>query len=156
MLDLGYFLDSSIGGITNKAFSTVNVHDHYGNLLPADIVAQSSIHEILHTVRLGHPFEITQSEDTKLIRTGPNSFETTDKTDSNIVNNIMNYGSITIDGKRGDNMVFLTPGQLSFIRKEIYMQSQGYGFMKGIPVNYNTINEYDENYWMDFPGTAVN
>lgn len=37
-------------------------------------IGSDATHEILHTLRLEHPFEIMQTEDTKLLRVAPNSF----------------------------------------------------------------------------------
>ena len=42
----------------------------------------------------------------------------------------MNYSFISIDGKYGDDMRYLTKGQFDSIRKEIYLQNLGYGFNK--------------------------
>lgn len=73
-----------------------------------------------------------------------------DKTDKNLINNIMNYTSITIDGKKGNNLVYLTKGQFLFLLNEIHLQSKGYGFLK-------KGKGYDEymDYWLNWPGTPI-
>ena len=62
----------------------------------------------------------------------------------------VNYSGIQIDWLRGNNLVSLTRGQLEFVRKEIELQKQGYGFI-GRGKSYE---EYLE-YWLDLPGTPV-
>jgi len=58
----------------------------------------------------------------------------------------MNYSFIKIDGKSGEDMRFLTKGQFDFIRKEIYLQSIGYGLNK----------LRNDDYWQSFPGQPLN
>ena len=137
-------MDKSIGGTTSWVYSTINLLDNSGQLQSFYELAKTTIHELFHTVRLDHPFENTQTRDTQLIKTGPNSYKTTAFTDPNIVNNIMNYSLITIDGKYGDDMRYITKGQFEFIRKEIYLQYLGYGYNK----------EFND-YWESFPGLHV-
>lgn len=132
---------SSKAGTTFRLTSSVNVLDNSGNPKSSEIIADDAIHEIFHTVRLDHPFESTQTEDTKLIQTGPNSFESTPETDSNIVNNVMNYPGISLDNKLSIRQNALTPGQLKFMINEIRIQKQG-----NLP----------QGYWMFFPGVPVN
>lgn len=158
-LSLDFFSDNSIGGSTSMMSSIVNIHGKDGNLASPMEVAQSAVHELLHTVRLDHPFEITQVSDTELINTGNNSFITTSNTDPNIVNNIMNYSFISINGQRGTDLTHLTKGQFGFIRKEIMLQRLGYGFFKNNPDisnNGNLINyAIYQWYWEKVPGTPV-
>ena len=124
-------------------------------------VGEDAVHEMLHTLRLAHPFEMTQTTDTKLLRVAPNSFVSTPTTDANIVNNIMSYPMIMVNGQKGTNLVFLTNGQLNFMLNEINLQNQGYGFLpKYNPSltseqNATLYNLYYENYWLNIPGTSV-
>lgn len=137
----------------------MNPYDKNGILLSAEDIAQSAIHEILHTVRLDHPFEITQSWDTHLIKIAPNEYISSYFTDPNIVNNIMNYSCISINGKHGNDMRYLTKGQFEFMRKEIYLQSQGLGvFNPGSPISEESLSKYYhryESYWNNIPGIPV-
>lgn len=119
-------------------------------------LAESAIHELLHTIRVGHPFTVTQSEDCKLIRTiSKLHFRTTEKTDKNIYYNIMNYNIIYINDKYLDDLwktkraEYLTKGQLNFMLKEIELQ------MKGAGTRSNSL-KFDE-YWMfgEYPGERV-
>ncbi len=159
-LILDSYADNSIGGSTTIMTSLVNAYGKNGQLLSPEEVALSAVHEMLHTLRLDHPFENTQTSDTELFRVGPNDYVTSNKTDPNIVNNIMNYSSIRINGHTGTNMQYLTPGQFSFIRNEIKLQNQGYGFIKYNPAISNSENmlnykKYYEDYWFKIPGTPV-
>ena len=90
--DFARFIDPSQGGSTSFMYTSINMFQEGGVLRDINSVAQSSVHELFHTVRVAHPFELTQSPDTELISIGPNSYITTHNTDPNIVNNIMNYG----------------------------------------------------------------
>lgn len=104
-------------------------------------------------MRLDHPFETTQTNDTELINVGANSFISSSSTDPDIAHNSMNYSIITIDGKPVSNMNKITSQQLQFIRKEIQLQNQGYGFhSKKVGKNYDT---FFLNYWLNIPGTPV-
>ena len=158
-LSLDYFADNNIGGTTSRMSSIVNIVGKDGSLASPMEVAQSTIHELLHTVRLDHPFETAQVSDTKLINNGKNSFITTSTTDPNIANNIMNYSFIVINGQRGSDLTHLTKGQFDFIRKEIMLQRLGYGFFKynsSISNNRNLINyAIYQWYWENIPGTPI-
>lgn len=153
-------MDGAIGGRTSYFHSSVNLFNRTGELRPLSDIGSDAIHEILHTVRLAHPFELTQTEDTKLVRVAPNTFVSTPTTDINIINNVMNYPMITIDGQKSTNQNSLTKGQLDFILKEINLQNQGYGFFKYNPAltqeqNLNLYKQYYESYWHNIPGTPV-
>ena len=115
---------SIIAGSTTYMSSQVNVNDKNGALKDYAIVAADVSHELLHTLRLAHPFERTQTADTKLLRVGPNSYISTPSTASNIGNNVMNYPMITIDGKTSTSQNSLTKGQLNLMLKEIELQKQ--------------------------------
>ncbi len=154
-------MDGAIGGTTSFFNSSVNLVNKAGELRSLSDVGSDATHEMLHTVRLEHPFETTQTEDTKLLRVAPNSFVSTPTTDANIVNNVMNYPMITIDGQKSTNQNSLTKGQLNFMMNEINLQNQGYGFKpKYNPAltpeqNANLYKQYYENYWLNTPGTPV-
>ena len=115
-------MNNNIGGMTSYFNSFVNLYNSAGELRSLSSVGSDATHEMLHTLRLDHPFEITQTADTELLRVAPNSFVSTPTTDKNIVNNIMNYPIITIDGQKGSNLNSLTKGQLNFMLKEIEEQ----------------------------------
>ena len=149
VLDIGVFTDNTFGGNTHKLFSSINVYGKNGEIQSASSFAQSAVHELFHTIRLNHPFESTQTTDTKLIQIGQSSFITTAETDPNIVNNIMNYSYITINGKQGTSLNKLTKGQFEYIRHEIKQQEKGHGLLKG-----PYLDTYD-SYWTDWPGTPV-
>jgi len=151
-----------IAGSTTYMSSQVNVNDRNGALKDYSIVATDVTHELLHTLRLGHPFERTQTADTKLLRVGPNSYISTPSTVSNIVDNVMNYPMITIDGKASTTQNSLTRGQLDLMLKEIELQKQGYGIYKYNNKLTNSQNEelyskYFINYWDhdQWPGYPV-
>ena len=154
-------MNNNIGGMTSYFNSFVNLYNSAGELRSLSSVGSDATHEMLHTLRLDHPFEITQTADTELLRVAPNSFVSTPTTDKNIVNNIMNYPIITIDGQKGSNLNSLTKGQLNFMLKEIDLQNQGYGFKPQynpsltIDQNTNLFKKYYENYWNNIPGTPV-
>ena len=153
---------SIIAGSTTYMSSQVNVNDKNGALKDYAIVAADVSHELLHTLRLAHPFERTQTADTKLLRVGPNSYISTPSTASNIGNNVMNYPMITIDGKTSTSQNSLTKGQLNLMLKEIELQKQGYGIYKYNNKLTNSQNEelyskYFTNYWdqEQWPGYPV-
>jgi hypothetical protein len=154
-------LDDNVGGMTSYFKSSVNMFNTADELRSLSDVGSDATHEMLHTLRLEHPFEVTQTEDTKLLRVAPNSFVSTPATDKNIVNNIMNYPMITIDGMKSSNQNSLTKGQLNFMLDEINLQRQGYGFMPKYnsaltpEQNANLYKQYYENYWLNLPGTSV-
>ena len=154
-------MNGNIGGMTSYFNSSVNLYNSAGELRLLSSVASDATHEMLHTLRLEHPFEVTQTADTELLRVAPNSFVSTSTTDKNIVNNIMSYPMITIDGQKGSNLNSLTKGQLNFMLKEIDLQNQGYGFRPqynpSLTLEQNTTlyKQYYDNYWNNPPGTPV-
>jgi hypothetical protein len=153
--------DNNIGGMEYTGSANVNIRDKIGNLRsPAD-VAKDAVHELLHTVRLDHPFENTQSLDTELIHISGNNYRSTPKTDSNILYNIMNYSSTNIDGRLADRkQTLLTRGQINMMVKEITMQKQGYGMRQYDPNISETANQQRAlrmyfDYWENKPGQSV-
>ncbi len=143
----GYIL---IGGQTTSQYSAVNIYKKDGTIKNPEEFARNTVHELFHTIRLQHPFEVTQADDTRLINVAPNKFITAPGTNPNILYNIMNYSLINIDGKNlGDlwkktPIRLITPGQINFILKEIHMQMNG----AGLPND----KKYD---WINFPGYNV-
>lgn len=124
-----YFLGTQSGGrieILNDPQDNINLLLDLG---------ESAVHELLHTLRLDHPFEITLCSDTKLVfdNKNVNSYFTTPQTSPSIYYNIMNYGMININGKnlkalwKTKRPEYITKGQLSFILKEIELQRNGLG-----------------------------
>ena len=153
---------SIIAGSTTYMGSQVNVNDKNGALKDYAIVATDVSHELLHTLRLAHPFERTQTDDTKLLKVGPNSYISTPSTASNIGNNVMIYPMTTIDGKTSTSQNSLTKGQLNLMLKEIELQKQGYGIYKynnklTISQNEELFSKYFTNYWDQelWPGYPV-
>ena len=154
-------MNDNIGGMTSYFHSSVNLLNSSGKVRSVSTVGEDATHEMLHTLRLKHPFETTQTADTKLLRTAPNTFVSTPTTDANIVNNVMNYPMITINGQKGTNQTFLTKGQLNFMLNEINLQNQGYGFIPKYnssltpSQNTNLYKQFYENYWLNLPGVPV-
>ncbi len=108
-------MDGAIGGGSTSYFnSSVNLFNKAGELRSLSEIGSDATHEMFHTVRLAHPFEITQTEDTKLLKVAPNSFISTPTTDANIVNNIMSYSMITIDGQKKYQSKFIDKRTIKF------------------------------------------
>jgi RHS repeat-associated protein len=138
----------SIAGMTVNQNSLVNIYHKDGTIKSPEEIAEDGIHELFHTLRLGHPFETTQGPDTKLIRLEGSSYETTQTTDPKIIYNIMSYSIIKINGQNAENsqMVLLTKDQLKMILNEIDLQKNGAGTAKR--KDYN-------DYWLNIPGEDV-
>ncbi len=145
---------ANFGFAGNTMFEKVslNVYNNDGSLKSPNVVGEDGAHELPHTLRTAHPFEITQSPDTRLIKTGVNEYSSTPTTNVNIKYNIMNYSMIKIDGvKLGDLWKLkpgnlLTPGQLQHMQNEIKLQTNGAGTNKDP-------NYFD--YWINTPGIDV-
>lgn len=148
VLTLGGLTDPKQGGQTKFFYSDVNLLNASGEMRSYMDVGYDAVHELLHTARVDHPFETTQSSDVELIRNG-GTYLSTPNTDSNILYNIMNYPSTTIDGKSyrtsGSSIPqgMMTPGQVQFLLKEINLQKNGAGLTTQDP------------YWFIFPGIPV-
>jgi len=142
----------SVVGGTSMNLSTADSQEIDDGLLLMNL-GETSIHELLHTIRLDHPHNYTQTSDTKLIFNSGIDFETTPNTHPNVLYNIMIYGFIFVDGKRlSDSWNFkrpeyLTPGQLNFMLKEIDGQKRGDGTNK--PYHNYTL------YWAYPPGDEI-
>jgi hypothetical protein len=138
-----------IAGMSSFENVGTNIYNKDGSVKTPEELAQTVIHELLHTLRLAHPFEKTQGADTKLIHQGANNFLSTPTTDPNILHNIMNYTLINIDDKslQGKPMILLTNDQLNLMLNEIELQKQGAGTEPGT-------QEYFD-YWINTPGENV-
>ncbi len=118
--------DLVVAGSTIGDNIAINMYDKYNNVVSPEMFAEDVVHELFHTLLLDHPFEMTQTDDSKLIKVdNKGNFETTADTHENILYNIMNYGSISIDGQnlgelwethRND---LLTPQQVGLVVKRI-------------------------------------
>lgn len=110
-------------------------------------MAITVIHELMHSVRLDHPFERVQTDDSKLYNEGFNRYSTSLSTDENMAYNIMLYPSCIINGFRLRNLwkkkkpEYLTKGQLSIVFKEINAQKKGRGTYDKYDATTLTFNE---------------
>ena len=138
--------DVMIGGMASFQGVSVNIYGKDGEFRNPTELAVDAVHELLHTLRLGHPFEITQGCDTELIHQGGNNYLSTSTTDQNILHNIMNYSITNINGQNPYKpMIYLTNDQLNLMMIEIGLQKQGAG----------TWREDYWDYWLNMPGENV-
>lgn len=134
-------------GATVASSSWVSLYNKLGEFRSLYDVARDGVHELFHTLRLDHPFGKTLTNDTKLISLNATTFETTSETDPNISYNLMNYGSITIDGEKLRDLWkdgrhdSLTPGQIEFILNEIQLQMSGAGISNNVDYYMKVIGE---------------
>ena len=152
---------ADLAGLESYGSFSATLLKRDGSIKTPNEFALDYIHELLHTVRLFHPHELTQSDDTKLVFQGGGNFLSTPTTDPNILFNIMLNDKVSIDGTTTttNNMNRLTNGQLGFMLNQIDMQKQGYGIF--IYNNNNTQIENENNnsrylnYWQNFQGVPV-
>ncbi|MBI3518087.1 MAG: hypothetical protein HY062_01850 [Bacteroidetes bacterium] len=156
-----------IAGSSSKGQTNINIYNKDGSIKSPEDLAEDVVHELLHTLRIDHPFETTQGPSTALTQVGTNAYASTNTTDPNIAYNIMNYPMISIDGKKlGDlwkekRPTLITQDQLKLMTKEINLQMKGYGVMpkynKGITLEQNAerFKKYYDSYWNKMPGTPV-
>lgn len=143
--------EASTGTNTIANISNVESMREDNSFLLLDL-GEGAVHELLHTLRLEHPFSKTQAEDTKLINLGWERLKTTPTTDPNIYYNILNYNFKIIDGKLlGDLWKFkrpeyITKGQLQFIFDEIDRQQNGEGTTQDVIEATYERSEWDI-YW---------
>jgi len=137
----------NIGGITCFNFASADIYKKDGSLKTPAELAIDAVHELLHTVRIDHPIDRTQGNDTKLIHQGGYNYTSSENTDQNIINNIMNYPLLNIDGQNLTNipLYLLTKDQLQLLINEINLQKQGFGTSR---------DDYFD-YWLNFPGVKV-
>ena len=141
--------NSGIAGNHGNGYIYVNLLDRNNMLKSIDVFASDVIHELLHDLRLDHPFELTQTLDTELIKIGHNSFVTTKNTIYSISTNVMNYDFITINGfvlkETNSNALLnsISPGQIQLMMNEIDLQQKGAGFLS------------TDSYWSKTPGYEV-
>lgn len=114
---------SNTAGMSYLFASLVNIRSITGSLNSLKQISSDAIHELLHTLKLNHPFEETQTQDTELIQVGRNQYLSYPHTDRKIYSNVMNYGGLFIDGILTTAGSDLTPGQLQFMLKEIKLQN---------------------------------
>ena len=129
----------NIAGMSFGLNSSINISNNDGSDKSFDGITDDALHELFHTVRLDHPFEVTQTEDTELFRISNTDFAPGVQTDPDIVNNIMSYPHITINSVKPTRQNKLTSGQIKFIINEIKLQKEG----------------TDSNYWFNTPGIPV-
>jgi len=128
---------------------SINTFNKDNSIKSPEDVGLDAVHELMHTIRIDHPFETTQSPDAELLLVKGKNYVTTKTTDKNIYYNIMNYSSVIINNKplktlwKDKAPELLTNGQIKLMRQEIGLQKQGYGFG----------NKF--NYWFTTPGTPV-
>jgi RHS repeat-associated protein len=122
----------TIAGSTSWNLIQLSMYNSDGSLVPIAEIGAIIIHELLHTLKLNHPFDeppCADISDTDLIDEGYNNYTTTISTHPYVFNNIMMYEMMTIDGQQPitSDMDLLTPGQMEFISTEIENQMGGAG-----------------------------
>jgi len=148
----------SIGGATYFGDITMPINNtKTGEIRTSEDLVDDAVHELMHTLRIWHPFEIYQTKDTelKIDQSRKNSYRTTNNTDKNIIFNLMIYPSTIIDGQRAGDVwrnqrpALLTAGQIKLMLNEIKLQESGAGsqdFLQSDSEGYN-------RFWGDFrPG----
>ncbi len=161
----GYY---TVDGVTVPGQASVNIYNKDNSLKTPQDVAIDAVHELLHTLRVEHPFEKTQVPDTKLTFVSASfGFLTTPATDKSIYYNIMNYSMITIDFQRLGNLwktklpTMLTKDQVGMVLHEITLQKQGYGaypkYNKNLsPQQFQSLGKkLYTDYWNNSPGTPT-
>jgi hypothetical protein len=143
-------------------------------------MAITIIHELMHSVRLDHPFERIQTADSKLYNEGFSRYSTSLSTDENIFYNIMLYPSCIINSFRLRDLwkkkkpEYLTKGQMDLVFKEIDTQKQGVGTVDKYDATTLTFSENEtleirdnkmedkldrwstfDWYWTFFPGKKI-
>jgi RHS repeat-associated protein len=156
-----------IEGGTWQHISTVTVLNADGSIKHASEVGKDAVHELIHTLRLDHPFGIVQTNDTKLIYNGYWNYLTYPETDPDIIYNIMNYGFMRInnnllsDAWQQRDGILLTKGQINFMLKEIDLQKKGFGLYPKRNESdtqekfEQEVNEKYLDYWDNIPGEPV-
>jgi RHS repeat-associated protein len=122
--------DLVVVGQTTGYIMHIQTRNKFNQFLTPEEFAPDGIHEIMHTARIGHPFEITQSIDTELLLGDGVDLITTVNTDSNIALNVMMYGHYSINGTMVSESIknskfstlLLTGGQINYLMKEIEIQ----------------------------------
>lgn len=141
--------NSIVAGMTSSGSSFLSLLTYSNKLKQPDQFAYDFIHELLHTLRLEHPFELTQTEDTELIKIGPNSYQSTSKTTPDILENVMMYDMIKVDGQSFKDIKSegyqnkITLGQIDLMLREIDLQQKGSGCSP------------QDSYWFNIPGYEV-
>jgi RHS repeat-associated protein len=156
-----------IAGMTSFGASNINIYKKDGSVKSPEELGEDVVHELLHTLRIEHPFEKTQGADTKLVHQGGNDYATAPTTDPNISYNIMNYSMIKINGRKlgtlwkSKSPTLVTKDQINLMLNEISLQKQGYGvapkYNRGASQMQNdqNYNNYYQSYWFNTPGQDV-
>ena len=126
---------NTIAGISGYENAQANLYKKSGVLKTPQEFAIDFIHEVFHTIMLEHPVEWTQGIELTLIQDPTTKFKstykTTDKTDKNILFNIMMYDWFVVDGKiakeEGKPLEYLTKSQIELLEKEVSRQTKGEG-----------------------------
>jgi RHS repeat-associated protein len=119
-----------VAGFAMWNFISCDLMESSGALVPTEVVASTVLHELMHTLRLEHPFECNnQTNDIELIRYDAGTYQTTNNSDPYLENNLMMYNYMSVDGVKvdADTAPRLTPGQIEFILNEIQRQVNGEG-----------------------------
>jgi len=147
---------AQVTGAAYGNFWTQEIYDRGGILSSPKSVAETFVHELLHTANLSHPFEYTQSPDVELVKVDKQAYESTESTQFGIGMNIMNYQFLTYNGFRGDSPfspynilnpegnLNLTEGQVGTMLQSISDQENGAG-----------ANGILDAYWIENMGEPV-
>ena len=111
---------------------SINVQNSDGSLKTPEQVGIDGVHELFHTLRLGHPFSKDNPiPDAKLLKAPNGDHFMTPNTSWDILENVMNYEFTKINGVSADQsnvkLKKLTRGQIRYIINAIYQQQKGYG-----------------------------
>ena len=146
---------TNIAGLNIKNSALINMHrppegekEDFVNQL-----RETTVHELFHSIRLDHPFDSVQSDDSELQKgSRTKTLYTAESTDPLIYYNIMLYNYAVINGQyvgelwKNKRPEYITMGQLSYILKEIDGQKEGDGCLN---------KENYINYWADDYGGDV-
>jgi len=125
----------------------MNIYKKEGGIFSPEEFASMAVLELLHTVNISHPYEITQGVENELVSLGKNMYETTKNTSPSIFYNIMLDPNNVINGKTLRDLWkeslpnILTEGQLKVMITEIHKQMNGAGIYNLDPSYY----QYFEN-----------
>jgi RHS repeat-associated protein len=121
-----------VPGRTTYNMINLSLYRSDGSIVPIAEIGSTIVHELLHTLKLDHPFDesiCSDIDDTDLLNQGYEQYATFDDTHPNVYNNIMMYDFKSVDGRLPitDERDLLTPGQMEFISAEINNQMSGAG-----------------------------
>lgn len=148
--------ETVLAGTQGSGSFGINLYKKDNTLMSPEEFGIAATHEILHTVRIAHPWEVQQGKDMELKLTGIDkiSFQTTVNTDKNISYNIMFYGFFNINGNNLGNLwqskkpEYLSKSQLNLMLGEIKLQKNGAGIIPNGVTSPNDPRYLDyKNYW---------